>query len=48
LAGDEAGDDRRVDDCLAVREAAEGADQVRDVEDAFFEQVADPFGMFFD
>jgi hypothetical protein len=44
FAGEEPGDDRRVDDCLAVREAAEGVDEVRDVEDAFFEQVADPSG----
>src|SRR5216683_497606 len=48
FAGKNAGDDRRVDDCLAVGEAAEGVDQVRDVEDAFFEQVADPFGMLFE
>jgi len=41
------GDDRRVDGCLPVCEAAEGVDKVRDVEDAFLEQVADPFGMFY-
>ena len=30
------------------REAAQGVDEVRDVEDAFFEQVADSFGMLFE
>jgi hypothetical protein len=45
-AGEEPGHNRRVDDCLAVGEAAKGVDQVRDVKDAFFEQVADPFGTF--
>jgi hypothetical protein len=34
--------------CVPVCEAAEGVDKVRDVEDAFLEQVADPFGMFLD
>ena len=48
FAGEEPGDDRRVDDCLPVCEAAEGVDKVRDVEDAFLERVADPFGMFLD
>ena len=48
FAGEEPGDDRGVDDCLPVGKATEGVDQVRDVEDAFFEQVADLFGMFFE
>src|SRR5260370_11465606 len=48
FTGEEPGDDRGVDDSLPVAEATEGVDQVRDVEDAFFEKVADPFGMLFE
>src|SRR5262249_23377434 len=45
LAGEQPGDDRRVDDGLAVAEAAQGVDEAGDVVDAFFKQVADPFGV---
>src|SRR5215469_2024739 len=48
FTGKEPGDDRGVDDGLTIGEATEGVDQVRDVEDAFFEEIADPFGMFFE
>jgi DNA-binding CsgD family transcriptional regulator len=48
FASEQPGQDRGVDDGFPVGEAAEGVDQVRDVEDAFFEQVADPFGVVFE
>ncbi len=48
MAGEQPGDDPRVDDGLPVGQAPQRVDQVRDVEDTFFEQVADPFGMVFE
>src|SRR5207247_782837 len=40
-AAEEAGDDRRVDDGLAVAQAAQCVDEIDRVEDALLEQVAD-------
>jgi hypothetical protein len=47
-ASDQARDDRGVDHRFAVHDAAQGVDDGGDVEDAFLEQVANPFGLHLD